>query len=342
MNQSNKKGFAALYDLQERKKQAKTESPPLPTTPHDSPPLPTTPQTSLPVAEEVRPSPAPARDFNRRANSLERDAMPQGLFPGSSKKIYDALYLRSRGAHPPRARVRASRRDFLDWTDIRNLKTVDGHLRYLMGAGLIIRHWELGSTEGSEYEVRLPEELPRLTTTHHHSPADTTTQLSGSGNPQFSGSGGYSQTIDLKDTSDDDKTFKTNTERNDDEALADFVFALKKAAKEVTGRESTGAEKQRWAELADVLITELKIAAGRTTVSSAPSFLAEHLRRRLWKKEKRQIEADGAHTPPSPLVQNLDATQCPDCYGTGMWYPEGYDKGVARCRHEKLSPKEAP
>ncbi len=39
-----------------------------------------------------------------------------------------------------------------------------------MGVGLIVRHWELGSTEGSQYEVRLPEELPRLTTTHQQSP----------------------------------------------------------------------------------------------------------------------------------------------------------------------------
>ena len=32
-----------------------------------------------------------------------------------------------------------------------------------------------------------------------------------------------------------------------------------------------------------------------------------------------------------------DISKCPDCYGTGMWYPEGFDKGVARCRHEKLT-----
>jgi hypothetical protein len=144
VNQSNKKGFAALYDLQERKRQAKTDPVPLPTTAHQSPPLTTTPQPTPPPVEEVKTSPAPARDFNRRANSLERDALPQGFFPGSSKKIYDALYLRTLGANPPRARVRASRRDFLEWTDIRNIKTVDGHLRYLMGVGLIVRHWERG------------------------------------------------------------------------------------------------------------------------------------------------------------------------------------------------------
>jgi hypothetical protein len=34
--------------------------------------------------------------------------------------------------------------------------------------------------------------------------------------------------------------------------------------------------------------------------------------------------------------QRKDYSDCPDCHGTGMWYPEGYEKGVAKCRHEKL------
>lgn len=31
-----------------------------------------------------------------------------------------------------------------------------------------------------------------------------------------------------------------------------------------------------------------------------------------------------------------DFSQCPDCYGTRMWYPEGTSKGVARCQHKRL------
>jgi len=348
VNQSNKKGFAALYDLQERKKQAKNDSPPLPTTPQELPPVTTTPHQSPPLPsipqestsrEEPRQSPAPARDFNRRANSLEREAMPQGLFPGASKKIYDALYLRSRGANPPRARVRASRRDFLDWTDIRNLKTVDNHIRFLIAIGLIIRHWELGSNEGSEYEVRLPEEVLPLSTTPHSPPLPTTPQKLGIPTTQFLGSGGYSQTIDSTATSGDGKTFKTNTEKtDDDEAFADFAAALRQATREVTGRELTAAERGKLKELADVLVTELKIAAGRTTVSSVPAFLAEHLRRRLWKKDRRQIEQEGAESSTdSPAAgPSVDAAQCPDCFGTGMFYPEGFDKGVAKCHHSRL------
>ena len=92
-------------------------------------------------------------------------------------------------------------------------------------------------------------------------------------------------------------------------------------------------------ELADVLATELKIAAGRTTVSSVPAFLAEHLRRRLWKKEKRQLD-DETKEATATAALKLDAAKCPDCFGTGMWYPEGYEKGVARCQHEKLTAEE--
>ena len=33
----------------------------------------------------------------------------------------------------------------------------------------------------------------------------------------------------------------------------------------------------------------------------------------------------------SPDFQN-----CLDCHGTGFWYPEGSEKGVAKCKHARL------
>lgn len=92
--------------------------------------------------------------------------------------------------------------------------------------------------------------------------------------------------------------------------------------------------------MAEVLITELKIAAGRTTVSSVSAFLAEHLRRRLWKKEKWQID-DERSKDQSAATLKVDASKCPDCFGTGMWYPEGFDKGVARREHKTLGEQDA-
>jgi hypothetical protein len=127
---------------------------------------------------------------------------------------------------------------------------------------------------------------------------------------------------------------------DDDEAFADFVSLLRENAAEITGREPSGAEAARWRELGEVLVTELRIAAGRTTVSSVPAFLAEHLRRRLWKLENRKQPpptADGVEAA-EPAVSREEARDCPDCWGTGMHYPGGFEKGVARCRHDRLRP----
>ncbi len=35
-------------------------------------------------------------------------------------------------------------------------------------------------------------------------------------------------------------------------------------------------------------------------------------------------------------VKPRDTSACPDCHGSGWWYPEGVAKGTARCRHLRL------
>ncbi len=42
---------------------------------------------------------------------------------------------------------------------------------------------------------------------------------------------------------------------------------------------------------------------------------------------------------PSPS-SNLDTSQCPDCHGSGFYYPKGVEGGVARCKHEQLRKEE--
>jgi hypothetical protein len=87
-------------------------------------------------------------------------------------------------------------------------------------------------------------------------------------------------------------------------------------------------------------MAELKIAAARTTISSVPAFLAEHLRRRLWKIDKKQAKAEGRELPDEAASEPqsaVDTHSCPDCGGSGWWYPEGEGKGVAKCKHEKLT-----
>jgi hypothetical protein len=282
---------------------------------------------------------APARDYAKVANSITRDAIPGGLFKGTSKKLYDALYLRTRGAIVPVRQVKARQGDLMQWAGVSH-NTLRTHLRSLEAVGLIEVKWELGDNNGAVYEVRMPEEIDLLPppTTSLLPPPSSNQKLEGPSNQKLVGGGG-GQTIDGAGVSEHGKTLiKTNTEHDDDAALAGLIASLKTAAKEITGTELLPAESDRWRELADVLVAELKIAAARTTVSSVPAFLAEHLRRRLWKIDKKQARAEGRELPDeaSAVAASVDASKCLDCGGSGWWYPQGEAKGVAKCKHESL------
>ena len=289
---------------------------------------------------------APERDYNKRANSLERDALPSGIFPGSSKKIYDALYLRTRGSIKPVRTVRATKKDIADWSGVRNRKTIDGHLRYLETFGLVIRQWEVGNNEGYMYEVRLPEEtLGDRGGQGDRGGLSPSVQKWVRGSDQKRDRGGQSQVSDLSTIYESPKTFiKTIEKTDDDEAFAAMNSVLNEVTKSLTGKAASGIDAERWRELGEVLIAELKIAAARTTISSVPAFLAEHLRRRLWKLDKKQAHAEGRELPDddSTSTAGEQAGSCLDCRGSGWWYPDGLERGVAKCAHLKLSQAHAP
>lgn len=53
----------------------------------------------------------------------------------------------------------------------------------------------------------------------------------------------------------------------------------------------------------------------------------------------RTGEADAliaAFLEPPELSKALDASQCPDCLGTGFYYPNGTSGGVVKCKHAKM------
>jgi hypothetical protein len=324
-------------------KSAVVESPtPRPTSAHLTSDHPGSPQTT-PKRKKL--PTAPERDFNRRANSLERDAIPAGLFPGASKKLYDALYLRTRGAHKPTRTIQATRTELMKWAGIGSRNTFLNHMRHFLKVGLLIRHFEIGDNDGAAYEVCIPEEIdlsnlgsPRLTSAQPTSARLTSTQEVGGGSDQNVIRRDPGQTTENISASDSSKTsFKTSEQNLDDEAAAavcrEFANELAQA---LSSREATRADYSGMRELFDVILTEARIARDRTSVVSSPSaFVAEHLRRRLFKKSKREMESETkAATPTAPSV---DASKCLDCGGSSWWYPNGPDKGVARCKHARLT-----
>lgn len=312
---------------------------------------PTSPTTPTPrTARTPRTPPksvsaiAPERDFTRVANSILREGVAGGHFTGKSKQLYDYLYTRTRGAVVPTKSVKITKPSLMKGAHIGSERTLLKNIQHLKSIRLIEVDYTDGKHDGNTYTVFLPEEVGLGTIPTPPTPPTPPTEGTPRHAPQKvvpvppveSGVRGVGVEPVESSIYDGSNTLYNTIEIDDDEALADFSKTLRRAAEEVSGRSLSASEKHRWTELADVLVTELKIAAGRTTVSSAPAFLAEHLRRRLWKKDKRQIEAEVNEQKTSDPYRKADVSQCPDCFGTGMYYPEGFDKGVAKCPHLKL------
>jgi hypothetical protein len=281
---------------------------------------------------------APERDFQRVPNSVTKHAMAAGLFRGKSKQVYDYLWSVSRGAIVPARRVRKSRKEIKAGSGLGSMVTVDAAIDHLLHAGLLSVKPAVGSLIGNTYEIFTPEEASTRTPSIS-STTSLTHNLVDLDEPESS-STRTTQSLDSKASSSNAKTsFKTREENlDDDAALAGLVAELKVATKDLTGKEVSVLESDRWRELAQVLVAELKIAAARTTVSSVPSFLAEHLRRRLWKIDKKQARAEGRELPDEPVSAQpgADTSGCKDCSGSGWWYPEGPERGVSKCKHEGL------
>jgi hypothetical protein len=250
----------------------------------------------------------PESRFYRKANEAS-DALDRRLTAAESK-VFDQLLRLTVGHNKDERQVRIS--VLQQRTGYGSDKTIRTALAGLQAKGIIARVGRPNNPGGDVYRILSYSGTPV--------PEYRSTPV-----PEYSGKFYRSTPVNF--------TGELNTdlkEQTTDDELRRALAPLLEAA-----RQLTGSEPSDWREVAEVLAAELKMAAGRTTVSSAPAFLAEHLRRRLWKKEKQDVDDLTSEKPLKPS-DRVDASDCPDCYGTGMYYPEGFDKGVTRCTHPKL------
>lgn len=228
---------------------------------------------------------SPQRDFTKVANSINREAVPAGLFSGKSKQLYDCLYSLTRGAITPTRSVRISRPKLMKKAHIGSRITFDTNVERLIGVGLISVTKKVGEHEGNEYIVYVPEEIESTMPSHTSVPSQTSMTRYAQKLVRLVGleTSPTSHTSNLIDstTYDPSKTFfKTNT--NDDDALAQFTEIFREVSRELTGQNPLIGERERWAELAHVITQELRSAAARTgPISSVPAFLTAHLKRRF-------------------------------------------------------------
>ena len=310
---------------------------------------PARPSTLSTPSRQVKSPVAPERNYTKFPNSIVKQGIPAGIFGeqgGKAKELYDTLYSLTRGAVIPRRKIRIPKDQLMKRSGIGSEVTLRKNLIRLRSVKLIRETTVPGAHGGNEYEVFLLEEVGLTGST----PSTPSSGGTGSSSPQIreplealeSTGSRASLSLDDSTSSSEDKTFSLRPQGtvDDDAALAGLITTIKTTSKEITGKDLSPAESDRWKELAEVLMAELKIAAARTNVSSVPAFLAEHLRRRLWKIDKKQARAEGRELPDEMATKpqsSIDASSCPDCGGSGWWYPEGEAKGVAKCRHEKLA-----
>lgn len=301
-----------------------------------TPSRPSTPSGKSPAKQTV----APERDYTRFANSIVRSAVPTGIFGeqgGKSKELYDTLYSLTRGAIVPTRTIRISKDKLMHKAGIGSEVTLRKNLVRLRDAKLIKESIVPGAHGGNEYEVFLPEEIDATPSTPSR-PSNPLYPLSNREGLEALGSrgsrGGLNQTQTT--SSSEDKTFfkDLSTKTDDEAAPPSLTRALKSLIEKMTGREATQAELEKLVEVIEVIKMEGQIASARTTVSSAGPFLAEHLRRRLFKKNKEELAVESNES--EPVQPALDASKCPDCGGAGWYYPEGKEKGIAKCKHLRL------
>jgi hypothetical protein len=255
----------------------------------------------------------PKSHFYRKPNEAS-DALDRQLSAAESK-VFDQLYRLIHGFNLAERQIRIE--VLRQRTGYNSDKTVRAALVGLESKGIIARSGHRNSPGGEVYRILSYSGTPVLR--YRSTPVD------------------FDSSTPVKITGELNTILKDKI--NDDEAYAPLLAHLRQAAREITGREATPAEAERWGELGELLVTELKIAAARTDgVSSVPAFLTEHLRRRLWKKERRELEGEAEAGKGSAPQKSVDAMKCPDCGGSNYYYPQGYENGVARCRHEKLTP----
>jgi len=267
---------------------------------------------------------APERDFQRVPNSVTRHAIPDGLFRGKSKQVWDYLWSVSRGAITPSRFVRRSRRDIRIASGLGSMVTVDAAIAHLQAVGLLAVSSSVGTQTGNEYEIFTPEEAgasftstPSSTSASRIPGAPSSARLTSLGHNLVSLDQPYSGASrdglsPLDPTAyDQPHTFLKTAAAPDDEEpqlLAAFVQTLAACAEAITHAPLTDTpdERERWNELAKVLAAEFEDAAGRAEiVSSFPAFCAAHLRRRFAARSTPSARRKTGD-PPS---QKLAATQ---------------------------------
>jgi hypothetical protein len=258
---------------------------------------------------------APAKDFQKVANSISREAVPQGLFKGKSKQLYDYMYSQTRGAIIPTRRMRLTKKKLMVAAHIGSRNTFEGNMDWLLRVGLIQEFVIIGEKDGNEYEVFMPEEitLPGQTgQTRQTGQTEHAQKLVTLVTPE-TGQTRQTQVIESETASSEPKTSFKDMAKIDDEGAKVFERLQK------LERDLTGANAGDWMKVAEALEERARKIASRTkTISDLPKLLAEDLRRESIRTESKPKQKGSKVIGPADFdVQLLEYARQVFEYGAG-------------------------
>ena len=232
--------------------------------------------------QELADSGSPRRDFQKIPNSIIREALPERLFRGKSKQVWDYLWSISRGAITPGRTLKKSRNEIKNGSGLGSMVTVDAALLHLESVGLIAKRQAIGSPGGNEYEIFSLEEA-----------AANFTSIAPSQAAAIGETGHFSNAGDApnNEAAPTSRAFAQAHEAHPG-IMQDFAAVLLAAGETVLGAELpvNSQERKHWRTLGELLAEELKEAAQKAkSVTSVPAFLTAHLKRKLKAKEAKKV-----------------------------------------------------
>jgi hypothetical protein len=212
---------------------------------------------------------SPEKDYTKVANSIVRQ-IPNGLFPGKSKLLYDYLYSLTRGAIKPVRTVRVSKSGLMKGAGIKSTHTFYNNMRHLESIGLVLPTRIDGEHGGNMYEIMLPEEINLDLV--HLAQLGQLTQLA--------------QKLPVAVNADSALAALGSESTNtgvSDAPKTSFKDKIKIDDEFVPLRE-LGGSAEDWREFVNLLISEYDEASAKTkVVSNAPKFLTAHFRKLISK-----------------------------------------------------------
>lgn len=110
-------------------------------------------------------------DYSTKPRIIDEEALPAGVFPGTSKLTFDALFFEEQAAHLRGLRLQLTLAELRRLAGVKSLNTVASHLTYFRGLSLVtVSPGTPGDHRGNFYAINLDRMPDAIAAARHSRP----------------------------------------------------------------------------------------------------------------------------------------------------------------------------